>query len=123
MYSTPPSMSSSQPTPPLLPSIIKDSFPSEAQSLTFPRGMANAIIRVWFDRQPKPGPEAGIFTGEFILHNFFWLERIYSPYRAWNKASGGSVIEAHIYGPPEVLEQPDALAPDQLHHGYLSGFP
>lgn len=65
--------------------------------------------RVWFDRLPKPGPEAGIFTGEFILHNFFWLERIYAPYRAWSKTTGGSVIEAHIYGPPEVLDQPDAL--------------
>jgi isorenieratene synthase len=94
---------------PAAATIIRNSFPAEADTLTFPRGMANAVIRVWFDHQPKPGPEAGIFTGEFILHNFFWLERIYAPYRAWNKATGGSAIEAHIYGPPEVLEQPDAL--------------
>ena len=94
---------------PAAASLIKNSFPAEADSLTFPRGMANAVVRVWFDRMPKPGPEAGIFTGEFILHNFFWLERIYAPYRAWSKATGGSTLEAHIYGPPEVLEQPDAL--------------
>jgi isorenieratene synthase len=94
---------------PAAAAIVQNSFPFEAASLTFPRGMANAVIRVWFDRQPKPGPEAGIFTGEFILHNFFWLERIYAPYRVWSKATGGSAIEAHIYGPPEVLEQPDAL--------------
>jgi isorenieratene synthase len=89
--------------------LIQNSFPAEAQSLTFPRGMANAVIRLWFDRPPKPGPEAGIFTGDFILHNFFWLERIYAPYRAWSKATGGTAIEVHVYGPPEVLEQPDAL--------------
>jgi uncharacterized protein with NAD-binding domain and iron-sulfur cluster len=46
--------------------------------------MANAIIRVW-------------------------CIRICSPYRAWNKVSDESVIEAHIYGPPKELEQPDAL--------------
>ena len=89
--------------------LIKESFPVEGSSLTFPRGLSNAVIRVWFDRQPKPGPEAGIFTGDFILHNFFWLDRIYAPYRLWSKATGGSAIEAHIYGPPEVLDQPDAL--------------
>jgi isorenieratene synthase len=94
---------------PAAASLIRSSFPAESPALTFPRGLANAVIRVWFDRPSKPGPEAGIFTGEFILHNFFWLERIYSSYRAWSKATGGSVIEAHIYGPPEVLEQPDAL--------------
>ena len=86
---------------PAATSILTDSFPSDVQPLTFPCGMANAIIHVWFDRQSNPGPEAGIFTGEFILQNFFWLERIYSPHRAWNKASDGCVIEAHIYGCPK----------------------
>lgn len=90
-------------------SLIKSSFPAEAARLTFPRGQANAIVRLWFSRKPRPGPEGGIFTGDFILHNFFWLERIYAPYRQWSRETGGACLEAHIYGPPEVLAQPDAL--------------
>ena len=81
----------------------------EAESLFFPRSMANAVVRLWFDKQPKKGAEAGIFTGNFIVHNYFWLDRLYNPFRRWARETGGSAIEAHIYGPDEVLAQPDAL--------------
>lgn len=77
--------------------------------LFFPRSLANAVIRLWFDVPPKPGPEAGIFTGEFTLHNYFWLEKLYNPYRRWARETGGSAFEGHIYGPNEVLAQPDAI--------------
>jgi thioredoxin reductase len=87
--------------------ILKNSF--GVNDLYFPRSMANAIVRLWFDRSPKAGPESGMFTGNFVMHNFFWLERIYEPYRKWHKATGGSAIEVHIYGPDETLAQPDAL--------------
>lgn len=80
--------------------------------LFFPRSLANAIVRLWFDRQPRHaragGAEAGIFTGEFTLHNYFWLDRLYNPFRRWARETGGSALEAHIYGPDEVLAQPDA---------------
>ena len=88
-------------------SIIKNSF--DDHDLYFPRSMANAVVRLWFDRPPKPGAEGGMFTGGFVMHNFFWLERIVAPYRKWSKATGGSAIEVHIYGPQEKLDQPDAL--------------
>lgn len=88
-------------------SILQTSFGRE--DLFFPRALSNAVIRVWFDAQPRKGAEAGIFTGNFILHNYFWLHRLYTPYRRWARGTGGSCIEAHIYGPPEVLEQPDAV--------------
>jgi isorenieratene synthase len=94
---------------PAAESLLKGSFPAAAGTLFFPRGMANAIIRLWFRRAPKPGPEAGLFSGDYAIHNFFWLERLYAPYRAWHSETGGSAIEAHIYGPPETLAQPDAL--------------
>ncbi|HZU86429.1 MAG TPA: FAD-dependent oxidoreductase, partial [Anaerolineaceae bacterium] len=77
--------------------------------LYFPRSMANAIVRLWFDRRPKPGPEGGMFSGNFGMHNFFWLDQMYAPYRAWNKATGGSAIEMHVYGPQEKLDRPDAV--------------
>jgi isorenieratene synthase len=89
--------------------ILQASFGTEVEDLYFPRALSNAIIRLWFDTKPTRSSEAGIFTGEFILHNYFWLDRFYNDYRRWSRTTGGSVLEAHIYGPPEVLAQPDAL--------------
>lgn len=108
---------------PAAETIIKSSFPAESDKLTFPRGLANAVIRLWFNRKPRPGPEGGIFTGDFILHNFFWLERIYAPYRKWSKETGGSCIEVHIYGPPEVLAQPDALLLTHAIMDFYTAYP
>jgi carotenoid phi-ring synthase / carotenoid chi-ring synthase len=77
--------------------------------LNLPTGWPSAVVRFWFDRQPPPGQaEAGILSGDFILDNFFWLSRIYNDYMAWARLTGGSAIEAHIYGPPELLANPDA---------------
>jgi carotenoid phi-ring synthase / carotenoid chi-ring synthase len=86
--------------------LLQESFGN--QNLFFPRSLANAVVRLWFDAPPKRGAEAGIFTGEFTLHNYFWLDRLYNPYRRWARETGGSALEAHIYGPEEVLDQPDA---------------
>lgn len=86
--------------------LIRASF--GAQDLFFPRSLSNAIVRLWFDIPPRRGAEAGIFTGEFTLHNYFWLDHLYNPFRRWGRQSGGSALEAHIYGPPEILSQPDA---------------
>jgi len=88
-------------------SIIKNSFGEN--DLYFPRSLANAIVRLWFDDSPKNRTEGGMFTGDLVMHNFFWLEKIYAPYRKWHSATGGSAIEVHIYGPDDVLVQPDAL--------------
>ena len=96
--------------------LVHESFGE--QNLFFPRSLANAVVRLWFDVPPSPprlrwsgrgrGAEAGIFTGEFTLHNYFWLDRLYNPFRRWARETGGSALEAHIYGPNEVLAQPDA---------------
>jgi isorenieratene synthase len=80
-----------------------------ASDLYWPRGMATAAIRIWFDRQSRRGSEAGILSGEFLPDSFFWLHRIQDAYIRWHRATGGSAIEVHIYGPPMVLEEPDAL--------------
>ncbi len=49
----------------------------------FSRGrLSNAVIRLWFDRKPRTTAEAGIFTGDFTAHNYFWLDRIYNPVSA-----------------------------------------
>jgi len=102
-------------------SILKNSFGEN--DLYFPKSLANAIVRLWFDRSPKPGPESGMFTGDFVMHNFFWLERMYAPYRQWHKATGGAAIEVHIYGPDEALAQPDALLLTQVMTEFYRAYP
>jgi isorenieratene synthase len=77
--------------------------------LFWPRGMATAVVRIWFDRLPRGGAEAGIFSGDCVIDNFFWLHRIQDPYIRWHRATGGSAVEVHVYGPPEILELPDAM--------------
>jgi len=77
--------------------------------LFFPRSTENAVLRFWFSAKPRRGSEAGMFSGEFTGHNFFWLDRIYNQYRRWGRETGGSALEIHLYGPPEVLARPDAV--------------
>ncbi len=83
--------------------------PSALSSFHFPTGVPTAIIRAWFDARPQGVSEAGIFSGDFIIDNFFWLDQLQEPYREWARETGGSAIEVHIYGPPELLAQPDVL--------------
>jgi isorenieratene synthase len=80
-----------------------------AKTLDFPTGVSTAIVRLWFEAQPKRMAEAGIFTGDFAMDNFFWLNRLQPAYMEWNRETGGSALEMHVYGPPEFLRQPDAL--------------
>jgi isorenieratene synthase len=49
-----------------------------------------------------------MFSGDFALDNFFWLDRIFNDYIRFRRETGGSAIESHIYGPPVLLAQPDA---------------
>ena len=48
--------------------------------LYWPRGLATAVVRIWFDRAPRGGSEAGILSGDFVPDSFFWLHRIHDPY-------------------------------------------
>ncbi|MGA7194493.1 MAG: FAD-dependent oxidoreductase [Anaerolineales bacterium] len=102
-------------------SIIKNSFGEN--DLYFPRSLSNAVVRLWFDRAPKRGPESGMFTGDFVMHNFFWLDRIYASYRKWNQGTGGSAIEVHIYGPQEILQKADAALLAQVITEFYQVYP
>lgn len=53
--------------------------------------------------------EAGIFTGEFMLDNFFWLHCFQPEFRAWHAETGGCAVEVHVYGPSPTLDEPDAV--------------
>jgi hypothetical protein len=80
-----------------------------AADYQWPRGLANGVVRAWFNVAPRPGPEAGMFTGDFVADNFFWLQRIRRDFAEWGRATGGSAVEMHLYGPPEFLDQPEAV--------------
>ncbi len=82
-----------------------------AAQIEFPRSIECAVARMWFDTQPPdyasraPG---GMFTGDFAVDNFFWLDRLHHEFAEWGRA-GGCCIETHFYSPPEVFEQSDAM--------------
>jgi protoporphyrinogen oxidase len=110
-------------------SIIKKSFPADGgagssrSDLFFPHGLSHAVIRFWFDKSPRRTPESGIFSGDFIMHNFFWLHRIYDSYRKWHAETGGSCIEVHVYGPDDVLAQSDAVLITNVLTDFYRAFP
>ena len=90
---------------------LLESSPATAQAakdLYFPRGSTTGVARIWFDGKPAVTSEGGIFCGDFVYDNFFWLDRIYEPFVRWSKATGGSAIEIHLYGPPAIFDEPDA---------------
>lgn len=116
---------------PAAESIINGSFPADVgagllrdRPYFFPRGLAHAVIRLWFDGAPRHrAPEAGIFSGDFIMHNFFWLDQIYDSYRTWRSKTGGSCIEVHVYGPDSVLRQTDAVLLTNVLTDFYRAFP
>jgi isorenieratene synthase len=108
---------------PAAESILKGSFPGESESLFFPRGLGHAVIRLWLDRKPEHGPEAGMFSGDFVMHNYFWLEQIHEAYKAWSDSTGGSCIEVHVYGPQSVLEEGDAVLLTRVLTDFYRAFP
>jgi isorenieratene synthase len=98
-----------------------------AADLIWPSGLETGVVRLWFSRAPNARAESGICSGEATIDNFFWLERFQADVAAWHAATGGALVEAHIYGPPEVLALPDAAliaraaADIQLAHPELRG--
>ena len=80
-----------------------------ASTLHWPQGLQTAIIRLWFAAAPSRRAEAGILSGDFLLDNFFWLHRFQTVFRDWHVRTGGSAVEAHIYGPPELLALSDEV--------------
>ncbi len=77
--------------------------------LRLPAGLPTGTIRLWWSREPRPGAEAGLVSGEFVIDNFFWLDRFQPVFHAWATATGGSACEVQIYGPPGVLDLPEAV--------------
>jgi isorenieratene synthase len=94
-----------------------------AAGLRFPTGVPTLIVRLWFRASPRAIAASGICTGDLLVDNFFWLQQLQPAYQAWHAATGGSALETHIYGPAEVLAQPDAALLTQVIHDTYRAFP
>ena len=77
-----------------------------ANQMTFPGAARNVVIRLWFDAQPRAGTDGGMFTGDFLPDNFFWLHRLYEEFAEWRDV-GSSAIELHFYGNDSLLDLPE----------------
>lgn len=80
-----------------------------AETFHWPRGLETIVVRLWFSGQPHPKAEAGIISGNFAADNFFWLHRFQKCFREWFHNTGQSALEAHVYGPPELIAEPDEI--------------
>jgi isorenieratene synthase len=96
---------------------------AQATALRFPGVVRNASVRLWFSRLPREGATAGMFTGDFLPDNFFWLHRLYVDFQAWTEATGGSVIELHLYARDSILEQADEVLIIRCVDEVLRAFP
>jgi len=72
----------------------------------FPGSLRNTVVRLWFGRDAADRAPSGMFTGDFVPDNYFWLHRIHREFRVWGEM-GGSAIELHFYGDNDLLNQPD----------------
>ncbi len=95
----------------------------QAAGLTFPQGIPTVIVRLWFTATASGVSEAGMFSGDFCFDNYFWLDQLQDEYRAWREATGGGVLEVHIYGTPHLLEQPDSMLIKQVVQDVTRAFP
>lgn len=80
---------------------------TEAGAMRFPKTVRNMTVHLWFDAAPREGTHGGMFTGDFLPDNFFWLHRMYDDFRLWHSETGGSTIELHLYANDSISEQPD----------------
>jgi hypothetical protein len=89
--------------------LLMGSRDTPAANIRFPESIGNASVRLWFDASPRPGTPGGMFTGDFLPDNFFWLHRLYDEFAAWHDQTGGSAIEVHLYAKGDIIDQPDNI--------------
>lgn len=63
-----------------------------------PGAVGSTVVRVWFTR--APGVERasnGMYAGP-ALDAYFWVHRFQPAFADWARATGGGVVECHLYG-------------------------
>lgn len=90
-----------------------------------PKGVPSAAARLWFSTTPAAHRHAtGVFAGG-DADNFFWLDRIQRPYRAWREEIRGSVLECHLYGrrAERATVEPEAEVLERVRRTALRAWP
>jgi carotenoid phi-ring synthase / carotenoid chi-ring synthase len=90
-----------------------------------PPAVASVAVRLFFSKKPNEGrAESGIF-GDPRVDNFFWLDRLQRPFRAWRSATGGAVLECHLYGSraAQALVTGDAVVLESVMGAVEAGWP
>ncbi|MCC6337664.1 MAG: FAD-dependent oxidoreductase [Myxococcales bacterium] len=63
-----------------------------------PKGVASVAVRLFFSASPSARRATSGIFGDERVDNFFWLDRLQRPFMAWRAATGGAVLECHLYG-------------------------
>jgi isorenieratene synthase len=95
----------------------------QAAQLEFPPALRNATVRLWFDCAPQTQAMGGMFTGDFMVDNFFWLHRMQDEFITWHDVTGGSAIEVHLYASDAILAKPDELLIIEATKEVYAAFP
>lgn len=82
---------------------------TEARVMRFPEGQRTTTVRLWFTKSPASGATSGMFTGDFLFDNFFWLHKMQDAFRQWHDATGGSAVELHLYAPDAQNDEADKV--------------
>lgn len=63
-------------------------------------GAPSIVVRLLFDRALglRPDRPASGVLAEGEVDNYFWLDRLQTPFAAWATATGGTALECHLYG-------------------------
>ena len=102
--------------------LLTNSSATATDDLRFPQVTQNSTVRIWFDASPQHGSAAGMFTGDFAMDNFFWMERVRDEFKAWHEMTGGSVLEVHIYN-RTLLHQTEPFIKLAIRDEVLKAFP
>ena len=88
------------------------------------QGRPAVSIRCWWARAPTlEHGESGVFAGSTTADNYFWLHRFQDAFAAWNRATGGSVSECHVYAPASKHRLSDAELLDRILADMENAFP
>lgn len=85
------------------------------------RGLPSVVLRLWFDAAPQAARATSGMFSDAPCDAFFWLHRWMNAYRRWHEATGGGVLELHVYG--DHAGAPDAVLAERAAALALRAWP
>lgn len=90
-----------------------------------PRAVASVAVRLFFSTAPSATRAPSGLFADAPVDNFFWLEQLQRPFRAWQTATGGAVLEGHLYGSraAKAMTRGDDEVVDEVRQAAERGWP